>query len=833
MKLSSVAYRVLVAIAAIAAFHTGMRHASASQATINDVLVTEYEDHSRIAIDLDEGAGDFTVSFSRSRDHLTLKFPGVARADYLGEFRYKDKLIKSIFVTEDLGNNGSIIDISFIGKGVSLSRSGSKTDKRLVFNLRPSRQVVALKGLTGDEFLRRMNSRRSVAKEDFDKRFVEVDKKYGELSRLSGRDDFLELMKSMRETKEEGLKKSLNLAKRFLRVYPESVYTERVRFSMGDILFMLTRRDPGFLNSATQAYTDALAHFPNSKKSEQALMRLARIRTDQEFYIEAVSTYGSLLRAFPKSKYVVPAMLARAVIYMNRGRYTKSYNELEKILILYPDRREVRDVKYLIAVSYYDRKKYDIAYRIFEEANKIWPTFPKLHPNIYLKIADTRYRIGKKDTAHADWLAIMNLFPNSREGREATLRLADYYAETDKAKSAVKVLENLVHRFPDTNHAALALLRIASMAVDNPDLLQRSVVFDSAIFNDPIKTFDLVRQRNPKLFGIESLRRKGDALYKQKRYLASILAYKELLRLYPAERMSDDLFVKVREDFYRLIDVYHAQDGFYQALMTYYNNFDPFLRDIKSPSILLKIADSYNAITLSQRAVQYYMKVAKYDTEGKYEEETAFRMASAVLADNRYATAVDLFKRYLEYFPASNKNIIARHRLGEALYYSGKEAEAATEWRYAMQIDPESPYGSRSAYHLGQMFKKRGEYTQAIDAFNKAIDTFNPSVDTGIKPEYLKDSYYHIAESYYKSGDYKSSIREARRFEDIYPDDKRKEWMDYLITASLGSLDKTAEAVAGYKELSQTDKNSLIGKVAQSKLAMAEWKKKNSDLFTN
>ncbi len=863
MNAEKLIVRALTPVIALLFFHMGYEQATGSPAQLEDIILTELEGRTQLSVLLDEEV-KYRLKYNKESNEISFRFPDASMPETFTALEYTDDLIESIKVYFDKESSDSVINLKFKQPGVTFHRSGDSESPQLTMEFRNSSKAIKVTGYTPKTLLERFKSKpreeepevekteeealadlekmaeettapevkKGPTPEELAARFADTDKKYDDLETISGRDEYIELMKLMRVGKVEELKKAATMANDFVKKYPKSAYIERVYFTRSDAYYRLSKKDQKFVTEALATYNDAIARFPDSHLVEQAMIRKGDMSRQQEFMLEALTEYGGLINHYPKSKYFVQAMLKRADIFIDQRKYSKAYNELEKILVLFPTHRAVQDVKYLIAESYYDRSKFDIAGKIFEEALKLWPTFPKTHPRTFLKIADTMYRTDAKEKALEMWLSIINLFPMSMEGRQSTLRVADLYIERKQRGKAAKLLEALIRRFPKSDRAALATLRLASLGAQYPHLLKNSAVFDYAAFKSPIKTFDEIYKKDPKKFGVDSLLRKGKALRAQKRYLASIVAYKELLRLYPSTRMSDQVFELVRENFLRLIEMYHSQDGFFMALLTYYNNFDPFLRSITEPDILVTIADSYNAMTLYDRAIDYYQLADSLDKEGEFKEKTAFNIAVAALKSGHNDTSTLMFTDFLKRFPKGEHSLSARHLLGNALYKKGKTAEAATEWRLAMELDPSSPLNSKTAYTLGRLYKKQGAYTLAIDAFYKALDTYNPELKTDVTPDYLKDSYYNIADSYYMDENYPVAIREARNFKEDFSDDSRLSWMDYIISASLEKTNREDMAEVKLKELSEKDDRAIIGRVASAKLKTFKWKKENPDLFT-
>lgn len=874
--------RGIACLIALASFALGFAYAlGAPVSHVQRVSFSKEEGRTMMTV-ITDGKPEIKLTLNRAANVLTARINVAAGVNVLAEPGYMDDVIRMVGLRRDNETGETLLDIAFAKPTVSYFLTSVPGQPGAVVNFRALDKPVRVTGIGPEAFTRRKPAEpadgaapaaqvaqaalpapspapealpaqaaapEAAAPEALvetapaplpvapppapvvvdPQRFAKVDETFNKLQDQAGRAQFTVFMQKYRL---EQYDEAVRLADEFLAQYPQSLYRERTMYLRAEALYILSKKDQAYLQQALAAFNQAIAAFPDSSRAQQAMMHKASLYGDVGFNIEALTEYGGLLRLAPQGKFNVAAMFARAQIYIAQQKFQLAYNELEKILLLYPNRREVRDVKYLIAESYFDRGQYEVAAAIFNEAIKQWPTFPKTHPATFLKIAETNFKLGNKRKAMEDWFSIVNLFPTALEGRKAMLRIGEVYGESNQQKAAAATFERLIRQYPKNNEAILARLRLASLGVENPELVKDSVIFDYQAFADPLATFEEVIRKYPgKEYAQEALKRKGRALAIQKRYVASIMAFKELLREYPAERMSGEVFDAVRQNFLKMIDTFYAQEGFFTVLLTYYNNFDPFLRGIEDPRVLVMIADSYQAMTLHDRAIEYYRLTSRFDEQNSLLERTAFSIAQATLSNNDYAGAERLLRRFLRQFPNAPQTGDARHLLGDTLDRLERPAEAATEWRIAVERDPRNPRAPLSAYYLGLAYKEARQYALAFDAFNRAIDSWSPSVLTGAEPAYFIDSHYQLAETAYLDGDYPGAIRLAGQAAARYPENARNPWMEYIVSSSYERVNKDEQALASLKDISERYAQTTIGKVAAAKLSHSEWKRKNQAII--
>ncbi|VAX16809.1 hypothetical protein MNBD_NITROSPINAE03-1835 [hydrothermal vent metagenome] len=836
-------FRILSVLVAVCSFFTGFQYAAGASTTINDIRFADRKDHSSMSIIADL-LPELKLSFDRKSKTLSVRLVSASGAKIVEGLKYSDTIIDSVSAVEDQSTGDTLIKVKFKVANISFYKTSSSGKPGLTLNFREIKKPMRIKGAAPQRMtakaLKPADQKKKVAvtqkpaiSKEKRARLAVLDEKYRKQEAEAGRKKYVEIMNKFRQFK---FKKAASLSGEFLKQYPKSIYRQQIYFTKAESLYLLAKfEDKSAISDALEAYNEAIATYPESPLIPQALMHKGNLYAQQEFFIEAVTEYGGLIQASPKGKYSVPAMFARGKIYITQKKYKKAYNELEKILILFPNRREVRDVKYLIAQSYSDRGKYKIADTIFREALKQWPTYPKSHPKVYFTIASNRYKLGAVKQAMEDWYSIVNLFPTSQQARRAMLSIGDVYVETGQKRKAANIFERTIIRYPKNDESVMAKMRLASLGAEDPDLLKHSRIFDYSAFEKPFETLNNIIRKGPvKKFGQEALLRKGEAYTTQKRYLAAVIAFKELLRTIPDSRMSDKVFNLVRENFLEMIRAFYKEDGFFMVLITYYDNFDPFLRSIENPDILVKIAHSYSKMTLDDRAIEYYRLANKFDKKQTLLPQTAFKIAEATLRKGRYKKAERSLKLYLDQFRTSPYMITAWHLLGDAIYEQGRHVEAATQWRLALEADTGNPRVSKTAFKLANYFRKNRSYSMAIDSYNLAIDAHKPmGASSSGEGFIIKESYYQLAESYYLDQDYPAAIQEASIAKTRYRDDERNVWMDYIMSSSYEKINMDEMAMASLKNISKNNSASTVGKVASSRLDNFEWKRKNPDLFVD
>ncbi|MBI3814701.1 MAG: tetratricopeptide repeat protein [Nitrospinae bacterium] len=410
-----------------------------------------------------------------------------------------------------------------------------------------------------------------------------------------------------REIYEEGLKlyqgekheEAIAKLTEFVEIYPGGKYGENALYLIADANYIISKKDETMYQSALDAYKTAASKFPKSHKREMALLRMGKLYEKRKLYIEAKASYQTLVNEYPKGKYAAQALIYKAEILIEEKKFKEAHKQLERVLVLYPFSTVVRDATFKIADSYFLEKDYIRAEELYREASQKWPTFPKANPLVMFNIGETYFINEKYKDARNIFFDLINLFPQNESAAHAMIRIGDAYYKEGRHTDAVLVYAEVISRFPESEDIYSIRMKMADAGIEQPNLVGASAIFDYTSYIEPMNTYQDVIVKNPSAPLVqEAMFKKGGVLSAENRYVEAIMTFKHLLTLYPDYKMAEEVKSAMRAAFFKIIDTYHSQKGFYTLLLTYYKNFDPFLKDIKDPKILFEIGDSYQQMGL-------------------------------------------------------------------------------------------------------------------------------------------------------------------------------------------------------------------------------------------
>ncbi len=804
----------------IVAFLVGMLVKSADTAfnTISSISLLKGDEYSTVVIDFTHPA-TYSVEPNVEKKMIKVIFPQSNIGRNIVTETLNDRRVRIINLRSMSGSSAAV-EVYLKSIKTSVYHSLSRDGKRLTLRLKSRNKLMALK-LDPES-----PEQKLARKKEEDKAL----KKMAKTQKSAGREFYVKAMHDFHKNKFDD---AVKLFGKFLKSYPSSIYHEKAMYTRAEALYRIAKKDNTTYNEAISAFRIAGFTYPLSPYRNRGRLRIADMFLDQNHFVEAAAIYHSVIKGDKDGKFVLSALSGKADIYLKKKEYNKAYNELEKILVLYPAAKEVREARFKIAEAFYFKKRYEKALTIFQDSNRKWPSYIKSNPDTMDYFADTYFQLKMYGKAQKLYIELMNLFPGADQGKSALNRVARILLIDNKPKAAIKLLGIQARQSPDDPEGVESRLRLAALGHARTKFINREEagVIDYPDYFSPLETYnEIARTHAGSKEAHAAIFQKAKYLFTQKRFVKSIVTLKEMMVKFPDSRFSENTAKLVRDNFFQLIRNYHGQHGYYRVLATYYENFDPFLSDVRNPEIMIKVGDAYFETGLFKRAVEKYQTAFRLDRQGVFKERIAFSIGRSFASMRRWEDAENELKKFVGRFKNSSHAADAVHLLGN-VYYSQKQFEKAVgSMRYAISLDDKHKENSRSAYYLGVMQKEMKEYSEATIYFQKAIDYYRPTVGKG-EPRHFVESHYQLIETAYLAGDYESAKLFADGAVNLYGKNLQNSWARYIKSDSEAKLSEDEKAIISLKGIVETDSASIYGKVADASIGNINWKIKNKELF--
>ncbi|MBI3581987.1 MAG: tetratricopeptide repeat protein [Nitrospinae bacterium] len=657
----------------------------------------------------------------------------------------------------------------------------------------------------------------------------EEEKKSDEFFKSSGRGDFKSAVDDYMGGKYE---EAAGKLARFIAVHPKSPLLEEAYYMRAEALYM-TGVDKKTLPETIEAFIAATSLYPSSEHAPRAKFRLAEIYFDHGMAVEALPAYDWLAKK-PGNKYMVRGLLGRAKVFMSSKLYYEASNELEKVLLFYPKSPEAREAKFKIAEAFFMMGRYADSIRAFDAAGKRWPEYLMADKEALFSYASANLKADKPEKAREIFSELLNIYPDSREGREALNKIADIWlAKGDKA-SAAKLLGMLARTSPETEEGLRARLKLASLGQKPEKLLSKSDAFLGLYpaYFEPLATYDDVIKKHPDQSPApEAMYQKALMFYKDRRYAESISVVNEVMTGYPALSESRQLLELVKANISAMIRVYHEQGGNYEVLDAYYKNFDPYMRDVKDVETRMIIAEAYLETGMYTRAAEKFADLANSSGTARYLDRIYYGWGRAAAALGRYGEAARVLEKF-EALAIKGGSIYAAPAMVElgGVYENLKDASKATAaYMAAMKADENGPTWTYALYRTGLVQKDGGRYDEALKSFSDVIKRRGSAPGSDAGP--AGDAYFQRVDAAFLSKRYDLAVKFVDAALKANPGSPKKAWALYLKSSCLAGLNEDEKSVETSRTLAKGGPPQVYKDAALASVGGFEWKEKNSDLF--
>lgn len=332
---------------------------------------------------------------------------------------------------------------------------------------------------------------------------------------------------------------------------------------------------------------DFARYLKKDEKLPEVMMKYGEALFELSYYKLAAETYKLVVNRGQESPFNLAAISMIAQSYYKNGDYMVSEGWYRRITRDYPD-----------SLHYVDKAKNMVASAKF-------------------KIAERLKEEGNVELASRALAVIASTSDNVEVAEKAIIQSATGYEETGNIRKAIILLENLRHRFPDSEQVDKSLMKAAQLSETLPDyrraaenylelvnIRPHSEFAASALYNAAVCYENLGKhERAGELFEsysatykndpekrIEAMCKSGDAAFRRQDYKRAKDIFNSVLRYYQSNRNSG----QVLDEFYAA----QAQFMLGEVYFTHYLKIkliEPLQKNIqRKESTLQVIVKAYN-----------------------------------------------------------------------------------------------------------------------------------------------------------------------------------------------------------------------------------------------
>ncbi|WP_200763810.1 tetratricopeptide repeat protein [Nitrosophilus alvini] len=189
-----------------------------------------------------------------------------------------------------------------------------------------------------------------------------------------------------------------------------------------------------------------------------------------EFYDKAYANYKIALFKTDSNEEQIKTIIAimRVGVWLKRKDIVTKYAVVLNMSKLKKEHR--KELDFLKGMQFFTKKDYKKAFEFFLKTYREFESYLLDNPQYYLLIAETAYRMGDYSFAEKLFRRIFNLIKNREVLKKALLRMGDIGLKKGDVKSALNYYYQLVSKYPKSQEATVAKLKLLSIIKEKPEI---------------------------------------------------------------------------------------------------------------------------------------------------------------------------------------------------------------------------------------------------------------------------------------------------------------------------------------------------------------------------
>ncbi len=422
---------------------------------------------------------------------------------------------------------------------------------------------------------------------------------------------------------------------------------ERVLYGRSDALSAIHEGKPleGFevIVSSTE---EAMNANLRSTRVPDALYRLGLAHLNVGNLAEAEGYFGALKRRYPYDLNVPTAFFLLGKAQLAKEMYTEAEDNFRSVLQEYPDSSAVKQTTMALVQALVGMKNFEEATLYADFAEKRWARHYIDEPEYLYALADIDYNLGKKNDALLKYWLLYNLTPSAKKSPDVLARIGDLYLELEQPLPAKEVFDEILENHPDTDAAALAMLRNAEKGLfDSP--IEISEMY--AVFEDPGKPLpqvayqELFKKRPQDARSITALLKYALWQLWDKQYADAMGTAGDFIDLHPENTDVELARDVIMRGFMADLKNSLLEEN-YGRILTLWNGF-PLVRERYGPidaNLRNAIARGYLERGEDEKAMEYFKEFLKTPMHPKYSEPTFALYFNKYLEKSNWNAMLDL-----------------------------------------------------------------------------------------------------------------------------------------------------------------------------------------------
>ncbi|MCA9403353.1 MAG: tetratricopeptide repeat protein [Candidatus Omnitrophica bacterium] len=390
-------------------------------------------------------------------------------------------------------------------------------------------------------------------------------------------------------------------------------------------------QDAGEWEKAVSVYDEILREYPESQYADYVQYRQGIALLKMEKIEAATLSFQTLRSNFADSKYLADVNYYLAVAYFKKSNWTLAKHQILKFLEQQHGRNELTaEALYILGLSQFNLKEYDSAVLNFKKITRNYPLDKDMLLTAELGIAKALYEKGDTAEGVSNFQQIAIRYPNSREAQESLIWLGDHYLRAGEYQRSIDYYSQFVKSFPGSDSLGMAYFEIGQA---HAALAQ----FDKAV-----EAFNKINKENGRELFVKARLAIADIFSQEMDPESALTTYRNVIETSP--EFKRDAFVKIAEVYRSTKDYDKAIQSLGEALGvakkdSLYNNSE----------IQFRIADTYQLLNQSQKAIDEYMKVPYlYPDDKSWVVKSYLRLGRIFEDDEQWPEAISAYQKVID-----------------------------------------------------------------------------------------------------------------------------------------------------------------------------------------
>lgn len=383
-------------------------------------------------------------------------------------------------------------------------------------------------------------------------------------------------------------------------------------------------------------------------------------------YQSAAPVFLSLAESAPNTERGSEALFWGADSHYRQGNFARARSLFTQYLEQHPEGSKAAGARYALAWTYFKQNQYEAAAQQFQgflDAYAGTDADIPYEQDARLRLADCYYALKRYEDAVEAYRRV------GGQGTDyALFQSGEALNYAGRSEEALRSLNRLVERYPDSRWRPQAMYRIGAIHFQNQD------------------------------------------------YEEAVTAYQRFLDTYPDHQLAPEAQYGIGDSRYNAGKMENAVEAYRTVLVTYPNSST-------APEAASSLFFALSAAGQSERADQIITEIAKAHPDANLEDRLRFQRAKAAYQSGESTEALTLFQSFVRTTSTSSLLPDAYYYLGILYANENRDTEAKNYLRQLVQQYPDSEVLPDGALRLGDIHRKEKNYEEAAAAYKAAAES--------------------------------------------------------------------------------------------------------------